>query len=204
MSIINKTKFGDCSTCPSTNTSVVKVGKNLFCLNCHRTAKNKIQIQKANERNQVRRLINKSDGLTKQVVENKSELDAWFNDRRKEMTGKCELCGGKTEKYNDKTYKRSIHHLFDKRKNMFPSVSTHPDNWIEVCFYGNSCHTNIHNGKITWQLLLDSAEREMILSKVLKIYPFIAESERKNIQDCLYKGIYEKSFGYNFLIKINK
>ena len=114
-------------------------------------------------------------------------LDKWFEERRKEMTGKCVLCGGKTEKHNDATYKRSIHHLFDKRKNMFPSVALHPDNFLEVCFYGNSCHTNIHNGTITWELLKDSAEWSIIKEKFTRIYPYIAVEERKNIPAVLLK-----------------
>jgi hypothetical protein len=118
-----------------------------------------------------------------------SSLDAWFEERRKEMTGKCCLCGGKTCKSDDETYRRSIHHLFDKRPTMFPSVSTNPDNWLEVCFWGNSCHTNIHNGTITMELLHDSAEWPMIVEKFKKVYPFIAESERKNIHNLLLKEI---------------
>lgn len=112
-------------------------------------------------------------------------LDAWFEEKRVEMTGKCCLCGGKTEKKNDETYRRSIHHLLDKRPIMFPSVSCHPDNWIEVCFYGNSCHTNLHNKTITWELLHDSAEWKIIVEKFKKIYPFIAENERRNIPQLL-------------------
>jgi hypothetical protein len=118
-----------------------------------------------------------------------SKLDEWFEARRKEMKGKCVLCGGKTEKDNDETYRRSIHHLFDKRKAMFPSVACHPDNFLEVCFWGNSCHQNIHNGTITWELLADSAEWKIIVDKFKKIFPFIAESERKNIPEQLLKEI---------------
>ena len=112
-----------------------------------------------------------------------SILDLWFEARRKEMTERCALCSGPTEKHNDETYRRSIHHLFDKRPTMFPSVATHEDNWLEVCFFGNSCHTNIHNGTISWQLLRDSAEWSMILEKFLKVYPYIAPEERSRVPD---------------------
>jgi len=116
-------------------------------------------------------------------------LDNWFEERRKEMTGHCILCGGKTEKKNDETYRRSIHHLFEKRKTMFPSVATNSDNWLEVCFWDNACHSNLHNGTITWQLLMDSAESKIIIEKFKKIYPFIAENERKNIPAILMSYI---------------
>lgn len=107
-------------------------------------------------------------------------LDMWFEERRAEMTGKCALCGGKTEAKNDETYRRSIHHLLEKRPAMFPSVALHPQNWLELCFYGNCCHTNIHNGKISWEILFDSAEWPLIREKLLNVMPFVAESERKN------------------------
>lgn len=116
-------------------------------------------------------------------------LDLWFEARRKEMTGKCVLCGGKTQKKDDATYRHSIHHLFDKRPAMFPSVACHEDNWLELCYYGNSCHTNIHNRKITWELLRDSAEWEIIVRKFKNIYPYIAENERKNIPEILLKEL---------------
>ncbi len=120
-------------------------------------------------------------------------MDLWFEKKRKECTGKCFLCGGKSEKQNDETYRRSIHHLLDKRKTMFPSVSVHDDNWIEVCFYGNSCHQNIHGGKITWELLKDSKEWDVIKEKLLNILPMVDEKEKKNkLYDKLLKLVYSK------------
>lgn len=116
-------------------------------------------------------------------------LDLWFEERRKEMTGKCCLCGGKTEKKSDEHYRKSIHHLFDKKPTLFPSVACHSDNWLELCFWGNSCHTNIHNRTITWELLHDSSEWTMIVAKFKRIYPFIAEPERKNIHPLLLKTL---------------
>jgi len=110
-------------------------------------------------------------------------LAKWFPDRRMEMTGKCFLCQGKTQKWDDDTYHYSLHHLFEK--SLFPSVATHPDNCLELCHYGNSCHPNITNGTITWELLIDSAEWPMILEKVRKVVPFIATSERRRIPEVL-------------------
>lgn len=121
--------------------------------------------------------------------EGRGEMDEWFGARRKEMTGECVLCSGKTEKDNDETFKRSIHHILEKRPTMFPSVAKHPDNWLEVCFFGNSCHTNLHNGTITMELLRDSAEWKIIVDKFKKIYPYIAEAEKKNIPELLLKEL---------------
>lgn len=119
-----------------------------------------------------------------------TELDKWFAERRVELTGKCDFCGGKTEKYNNETYKFSIAHLLAKRDAMFPSVATHPANYLELCYYGNSCHTNFDNGMITWELLRDSKEWALIVGKFREIYPDIAEAEKKNIPDMLLKEIH--------------
>jgi hypothetical protein len=118
-----------------------------------------------------------------------SGMDKFYEERRKEMTGRCLFCKGKTEKKNDETYRRSIAHLLPKRKNQFPSIALHPDNWLELCFYGESCHTNFDNGTITWELLRDSAEWEIIADKFKKIYPFIKEEEKKNIPPLLLKEL---------------
>src|SRR5574337_480806 len=109
-----------------------------------------------------------------------NSLDRWFEERRREMTGRCCLCGGKTEKHNDKTYRNSIHHLLDKRKSMFPSLALHPNNFLEVCFYGNSCHTNIHNGLITFELLHDSKEWLFVEKKLKILLPLCTEKEKQN------------------------
>lgn len=131
-----------------------------------------------------------SDKKAKEIRgEDKSDLDNWFEERRKEMTGNCLFCQGKTEKDNDETFKNSIAHLLAKRKNQFPSVACHPDNWLELCFYGNSCHTNFDNGIITWEFLADSKEFEVIAEKFKKIYPFIPESEKRNLPEPLIKLI---------------
>lgn len=123
--------------------------------------------------------------LEEKKISGDSALDLWFEARRKEMSGLCELCGGKTCRDDDDLYRRSIHHILDKRPAMFPSVALHEDNWMEVCFWGNSCHTNIHNGTITWELLHDSLEWKVIVDKFKKIYPFIKEEEKKNLPTLL-------------------
>lgn len=124
-----------------------------------------------------------------------SGLDKWFEEMRKRMTGKCLFCGGKTEKSNDDTYRRSIAHLLPKRsvnKGGFPSVSTHEENWIELCFYGNSCHTNFDSGMITWEFLKDSKEWDIIQEKLFTLLPLIPEEERKHK---LYSIIQELVYG---------
>jgi len=134
---------------------------------------NKISPKKAEQNKQL--ALSKGDG----------GLDLWFEERRKEMTGRCALCGGKSEKSNDETYRKSIHHLLERKK--FPSVGTNNFNWLEVCFYGNSCHTNIHNRTITWELLFDSNEWKIIEEKLKKVIPFIHPDELKHLPELLKK-----------------
>jgi len=120
-----------------------------------------------------------------------SEMDVFFADNRKHMTGKCLFCSADTMKKDDEKFHFSLAHLLPKA--IFKSVATHPDILIELCFYNNSCHTNFDNGKITWEFLKDSKEWDVIKEKLLNILPMVAESERKNkLYDRLTKLIYSK------------
>src|SRR5438270_13547789 len=65
--------------------------------------------------------------------------ERWFQERRKEMSGFCKNCGKPSSKNSNEYFRFSIAHILAKRKNMFPSVALHPDNWIELC---NDCHRN--------------------------------------------------------------
>ena len=109
-----------------------------------------------------------------------SELDLFFIAMRKKMVGKCLFCNCKTEKENDEIYRRSIAHLLPKGKSNFPSVATNDSNWIELCFYQNSCHTNFDNGNITWEFIKDSKEWDIIKEKLLTILPMVSQEERKH------------------------
>lgn len=152
--------------------------------------RNEMLFGKTTEKKQPVPLKKISDKKAKQLSgETKSDLDNWFEERRKEMTGVCLFCGGKTEKDNDDTYRCSVAHLLPKRKNMFPSVACHPENFLELCHFGNSCHQNFDNGIITWEFLRDSKEWEIIVGKFKKIYPFIPESEKRNIPELLIKEV---------------
>lgn len=113
-----------------------------------------------------------------------SELDRWFKQRRYALTGICAHCGGKTSKNSDQYYKHSIAHLLPKR--LFKSVATHPDNFIELCFFGNSCHTNFDNHTLD---LIDLNCFDEVIRKFVGIYPDIAPKERKYIPDILLQYI---------------
>jgi hypothetical protein len=96
------------------------------------------------------------------------------------MTGVCMNCGGKTCADNDKEYKRSVAHILPKA--YFKSVATHPDNFLELCFYGNSCHTNFDNKMLD---LIEMNCFDTIIEKFTKIYPAIAQEEKRRIPSIL-------------------
>lgn len=77
MGIIAQTKFGNCSSCSATDTSVVKRGKDLFCLNCKRDIDTKKQVAKASVRNKVRGLINyeRQEGILDSIQELTLDID---------------------------------------------------------------------------------------------------------------------------------
>jgi hypothetical protein len=113
---------------------------------------------------------------------------------RKTMTGKCLFCTGKSQKHDEETFHFSLAHLLPKA--IFPSVATHPDIIIELCFYGESCHTNFDQGKITWEFIKDSAEWEFIKEKLLNVLPAVAEEERGHkLYGKLQKLVYEADKG---------
>ena len=108
-----------------------------------------------------------------------AELQRWFERKHSEMKGYCKHCGGKTEK-GKSTYKCSIAHILPKA--YFPSVATHEDNWIELCFYGKSCHTNLDNHMID---LIELNCFDDVIKKFVSMYPSIAPQEKRRIPNIL-------------------
>jgi hypothetical protein len=111
-------------------------------------------------------------------------LDLWFDERRNDMDGKCHHCGGKSCKKDDKYFKFSIAHILPKA--YFPSVATHPLNFIELCFWETNCHANMDNK------VLDLTEMncwDEIVEKFVAMYPFIDKKERRRIPQVLMNYI---------------
>lgn len=104
--------------------------------------------------------------------------DIFFASLRKGMKNKCLFCGGPTMKGDDEKFHFSLAHLLPKA--IFKSVATNPDNIIELCFWGESCHTNFDNGNITWEFIKDSKEWDIIREKLLNVLPMVAPEEKKH------------------------
>jgi hypothetical protein len=120
------------------------------------------------------------------------EMDLFFQAMRKRMKGKCLFCGQKSAKGNDEIYHFSIAHLLPKA--IFKSVATNESNWVELCFYSNSCHTNFDSGKITWEFIKDSKEWDIIKEKLLHVLPAVAMEERKHKLYSKLEGlVYDKA-----------
>ena len=68
MSIIPKSKFGNCTQCSATNTACVKVKKDLVCLNCHRSNKGHTYTQRASIRDKERESMQGKTRTEKKVI----------------------------------------------------------------------------------------------------------------------------------------
>lgn len=160
-------------------------GYNMDCRPDLKEKKLSQQKERQKQRNGVKATISKLRNIAYTSDEQRKAgkeydtLDNWFREVQKSMTGKCMNCMGKTEAHT-KHFKNSIAHILPKA--YFKSVATHPDNFLELCFYGNSCHTNFDNKMID---LIDLNCFDTVIQKFVKIYPHIAKEERRRIPPIL-------------------
>lgn len=120
----------------------------------------------------------------KAIESGSAELTRWFKNRRAEMTGICAHCGDPSCRGSDEYFKFSIAHILPK--NIFKSVATHPLNWIELCFWGNSCHTNMDNKTLD---LMDLNCFAIVIERFVAMYPAIDKKERRYIPDVLLQYV---------------
>lgn len=120
----------------------------------------------------------------KNLVSGGADLKRWFEDRRKELTGRCAHCGGRSCKDSDQYWKFSVAHILPK--NIFKSVATHPLNYIELCFFNNSCHTNFDNKTLD---IMDLNCFDTVIKRFVSIYPDIIPKERRYIPDVLLQYV---------------
>lgn len=148
--------------------------------------------EKEKKKNFINRKGEKALAAEKQKKEDGTDAaeDKWFDDRGKELTGRCLFCGGPTEK--GKPMERcSVAHLFAKRKEMFPSIKLHPENSIELCHYNNSCHTNFDNHMIELSTIKEQHHEAWfeILRKTSILYPVMTQSEKNKVPEILLKAL---------------
>lgn len=178
---IPNSKTGDCSQCDRKNVPVVKRGKLLYCkFSC---AKKEIMSRKK-ESSRLRATT--STAVNKSSINGKDvEQEVWYIDRSKEMTGRCVECGGKSTKGDPKYWKFSICHIL--AKSVFPSVAKHPLNFIELCFWGESHHTNMDSNGYAYVKENMPRAWKIIVTRFRKMYPSIIEKNK--IPDVLLNEI---------------
>lgn len=118
------------------------------------------------------------------LVKGGTDLDRWFEERRAEMTGFCKHCGQISCRDDDKYFKFSIAHVLPKR--LFKSVATHPKNWIELCFWSPSCHTNFDNFTLD---IIDLNCFDEVIEKFVAMFTDIDKKERKYIPEALLQYV---------------
>lgn len=114
-----------------------------------------------------------------------SEQEQWYKDRNKEMTGKCVECGGKSTKGHFKYWKYSICHILPK--SIFPSIATHPLNFIELCYFENSHHSNMDNNGYEYVKENMPKSWKIIVDRFREMFPLI--KEKSKIPDILLQEI---------------
>lgn len=107
MSLLPQYKIGDCSIegCGLIETAGRKVGKDFICLKHYTDQKNKVQIQKANDRNKVRSLATyqRTEGIMDSVQELTIDLDRVISryvrlrDMGKDHKITCYICGNRVK-----------------------------------------------------------------------------------------------------------
>jgi hypothetical protein len=102
-------------------------------------------------------------------------MSQWYEDRRKEMTGVCIETGKASSKNSDAFFRWSICHILPKKE--FPSVATHPDNWMELNIESHTLYDR------NWMTASKMKCIEVAKEKFKKFEPFIAQEERKRIPE---------------------
>lgn len=119
-----------------------------------------------------------------------TELQKWYKGRQKYLTGKCSRCGATYDKKNLAAAIGATAHILAKRPEKFPSVATHPQNFIELGTYCG-CH-NFFDNLASWDEIKESVLWPEIVEKFLMIEPNIAPEERHRIPKVLVDVISER------------
>lgn len=149
--MIPKCKIGNCSQCELTNTNCVKVGKQLFCLKCHRNNKSKKQISKV--------FIKKEN----------NDLQKWFEYVATVINSNpnCWECG---EYIPKKYYRHASAHIFPK--SIFTSVNVHPFNFL-ILAASCGCHAKFDSS-------LESAAKMKVFDIAIKRFKLFEKNIEEN------------------------
>lgn len=172
-------KIGKCRLCPPDSGDKYLIAG--LCLYHYKNEQSKRYLERQKLKNKTRQLIKVQDNS---AASWQIELNEWYKERGKELTGFCAHCGGRSCKGNKKYERYSICHILEKSK--VKSVATHPLNFIELCFFGMSCHTQMDNKMLPMDEMKCWSE---IVYRFKQMYPFIAPKEHQYIPDTLLKTL---------------
>jgi len=113
-----------------------------------------------------------------------SEEKKWYKQRQKFLTGKCMICGTEYDKNNFRYAVNATAHILSKAD--FPSVKTHPLNWLElpsIC-----CHYKF-DYLLSWGEKKELPIWGLIVERFIMIEPNIAQEERSRIPEELLETI---------------
>lgn len=112
----------------------------------------------------------------RELAKDYDKLDKWFKSTRNKLTGTCQCgCGKPSSKYDDKYFKHSCSHVFPKSK--FPSIATHPRNFVERAFWGG-CHSIMDDTSMDrWTTFSDWENIKEIFHELA---PLLTDEERSN------------------------
>jgi hypothetical protein len=120
------------------------------------------------------------------VGENELALQKWFDEiEEKYFSGgycKCWECG---ESIPKKYARAATAHILPKKKEYgFPSVATHPLNFL-ILGAGCGCHNKTHR----WDKFCTMKVWPLAVERFVSIYPSIAKTERRIIPEVLSQEI---------------
>lgn len=104
-----------------------------------------------------------------------TELQKWYRARMKVMGTRCYECGATVEHHVYRYAINSICHILPKRKNMCPSVKTHPANWITLC---PDHHDEFD--KISWEEKETWGCWPIIQERLIHVYECLDQSELRH------------------------
>lgn len=173
----------DCKLLPSLGCSGFNykhIPQELKEKNFEKYRRNNILKRSKTAKNTLSRKVHK---LTTEEQKEKQQLQQWFDNVARKIEQhpyclECELNGVKTY-IPLSQYRNASAHLLPKRKEYgFPSVATHPENFMGAL--GTTCGHHYAYDR-SWEDASKMKVWPMAIDKIKKMLPFIAASEMKNL-----------------------
>lgn len=115
----------------------------------------------------------------------KLTMNFWYAARIKELSGFCQECGTRLPLHNPRYARACVAHILPKRDNLFPSVKSHPLNYIELGpFCG--CHGKYDK---SWDDAIKMRVWPLAVERFKQFMHLIASKELRNLPAELYNLI---------------